>query len=115
MGVCETVEMAAQALVRAKVPQDARHRLLAEILRLMPLYRDANGLADWEMAFRGVLAEPDDESEIGELLYQVYEFGCENMYGNHNAQASLRAFARLSERFRQSGIVLDTHRGLDDW
>lgn len=115
MGVCDTVCMVAERLLEAKMPRDPRHRLQAEILRLMPLYRDIVGLTDWESAFQSVLPEIEDCSEIAELLYEIFEFGRDNMYAAFRAQHTAKYFVELSDRFRRSGIVLDGHQELDGW
>ena len=47
MGVCETVASLAEAVGRSKRPASPRHRLLIEILRLMPLFREIRDLSAW--------------------------------------------------------------------
>ena len=115
MGVSDTVRATVDEIVRTKSPTLPRHLLLVELLRLMPLYRAVRNLAAWDAAFRGALAEDDDGSELGRLLLETFEFGCENLYGRFDAAAASRAYERLSARLREGGVPLVPAGDLTDW
>lgn len=115
MGVCVTVKSLAESVSTVKTPEDSRHRILVEILRLMPLYRDIFGLVAWESAFRGALAEEDDDSEVGQILYEVFDFGTFNMYGAFDADGTAQEFERVSAWLRQGGVPVLQPQGIADW
>src|SRR5579884_2495519 len=111
MGVCETVKSLAEAVAKAKALEKPRHRLLVEILRLMPLYRDIGDLSAWESAIHGALGQ-DDESEVGQLLWEVFEFGTYNMYGAFDAEGTAEVFRHLSQWMAQRGVTAPEPQGL---
>jgi hypothetical protein len=115
MGVAETVKELAESVAHAKMPTHPRHRLLVELLRLMPLYRDINGLCAWEAAFKGAMEWQDDESEVGQLLWDVFEFGGYNMYGAFDAEGTLQEFRGLASRLSERGVRVREPQGLDGW
>src|SRR5687767_14405314 len=72
MGLCQLILALANATATAKAPLPVRHRLLIEILRLMPLYAEAiRNLTSWENAYQNAHPNWPDESEVGELLDKV--------------------------------------------
>ena len=115
MGVCETVKSIADTVARVKIPQEPRHLVLVELLRLMPQYRDMNGLVAWDSAFQGALEEQDDESEIGQILWEVFEFGRGNMYGAFDVPGTSRQFEWLSTWLSERGVPMPPPQGLTDW
>jgi hypothetical protein len=97
------------------MPQEPRHLILVEILRLMPEYRDINHLVAWESAFQGVLEDQDDESEIGQILWEVFDFGRFNMYGAFDAPRTSQQFEWLSNWLSARGVPMPPPQGLADW
>jgi hypothetical protein len=115
VGVCETVKALAEAIAQAKAPQEARHRLMVEILRLMPLYRDIHDLTAWESAFQGALHGQDDDSEVGHLLWELFEFGRYNMYGAFDAPGTAKEFASLAKLLTRGDVPVPQSPGLTGW
>jgi hypothetical protein len=116
MGVADVVRTVAKAVARATNPTDPRHRIGAQILRLMPDYRDAHALVAWESAFQGSVAATD-ESEVGRLLYAVFDFGRLNMYGQFSGPLTVQEFAKLSDWLAERGVVVPVPepRELSKW
>jgi hypothetical protein len=81
----------------------------------MPQYRDINDLVAWESAYQGALAERDDESEVGQLLWEVFDFGRLNMYGRFEPDRTAHAFAALSSWIAERGVSVPAPAGLADW
>ncbi len=105
MGVCNTVVLLTEALEKAKQPTLPRHRLLAQILKLMPLYNEIHDLAAWEAAYQGAMEEADDNSEIGLLLWEIFEFGRYNLYSAFDVEGTSECYDQLSSMFSENGIV----------
>ena len=103
------------AVARAKKPEQPRHRLLVEILRLTPLYRDISGLCEWEDAFQNALGKEDDESEVGQILWNVFDFGCYNMYAKFDAEGTAQAYESLCLWLSAHGVSVPASHGLADW
>lgn len=116
MGLCATVEALAEAVAHAKQPSEPRHRLGVEILRLMPLYGAAGDLGAWVDSFHRVMTvEPEEESDIGRLLWGVFALGESNMYAAVDVPQTAAEFRDLAEEFRRCGVAPPEHQGLDDW
>lgn len=115
MGVTETVAALAGSIAQVKALTNPRHRLLVEILRLMPLYSDVGDLTAWESAFQGVLEDQDDESEIGNLLWDIFVFGRMNMYVGFDARQTEIAFRYIAQEFERRGVPVTPQGSLDDW
>ena len=115
MGVAETVYLLTEAIERAKSPWHPRHRICLELLRLLPEYRDINKLPAWESAFQGALDSRDDESEIGQIPFEVFEFGRCNMYGEFDLDRTVYEFERLSSWLADRGIVVPAPEDLSQW
>jgi len=115
MGVTATVKALAETVAHAKGVVLPRHHLSVELLRLMPLYAEIDDLTSWDEAYRGVLTEADDDSEVGKLLNRIFDFACTCFYGAFDAAAYLRDYEQLSEVFHASGISLAKSPDLSDW
>ena len=105
MGVTDVVRCLADAIDRARSPTNPRHRICLELLRLMPYYHGINNLPAWESAYQGALEEKDDESEMGQLLYEVFELGRFNMYGKFQPAETFQDLMALSAWLAERGIV----------
>ena len=115
MGVCVTVRDVVNAIVRTKSPTDPQHILLAELLRLMPRYGDAQLLDAWEAAVAGVLPEHADASEVGKLFLATFEFGRENLYCAFDRVGIRVAFEQLATLLRTASVLLAEPLSLDGW
>ena len=115
MGVCETVRSIAESVSQVKMPQESRHQILVQILRLMPQYREIRDLVAWESAFQGALEEQDDESEIGQILWEVFEFGRFNMYAKFDVPGTSQQFEWLSTLLNERGVPMPPPEGLEEW
>ena len=107
VGVAETVKSLAEAVERAKLPTNPRHRICVELLRLMPKYRDIGDLSAWEAAYQGALEERDDESEVAQLLWEVFDFGRLNMYGKFEPELTAHAGALKEHLALEIELVLE--------
>ena len=114
-GCREIVKSLAEAVARAKEPEQPRHRLLVEILRLTPLYRDINGLCEWEDAFQNALEKEDDESEVGKILWELFDFGRYNMYAKFDTEGTAQAYESLCLWLSAHGVSVPASHGLADW
>ena len=115
MGVCEAVRELAEGIDQGLAPKDPRHRICVELLRLMPCYRDIRDLSAWESAYQGALDEKDDETTVGVLLYEIFEFGRGNMYGAFNHKQTLENFDVLSKQLEDHGVPVPRISGLTGW
>ena len=115
MGVCETVQVLAEAVALAKQPVEARYRLLIEILRLMPLYRDIRDLSAWESAFQAALAPCEDESEMGNVLAELFDFGRHNRYGAFDQAGTLFCYASFARWLTEHGVPAPDSPDLSRW
>ena len=116
MGVADVVRTVAKAVARVTNPTDPLHRIRLRILQLMPDYRDIHMLVAWESAFKG--AGPDtDQSEVGRLLQEVFDFGMFNMYGQFDGPGTVSAFRQLSDWLAGRGVVVPVPepRELSKW
>jgi hypothetical protein len=114
MGISDAVRSVVDAILRKLQPQNARQRLLAELLRLMPLYRDFGDLSAWEVACRQKDDE-DDNSEIAVLLREVHDFAILNMYASIDVSETKAEYARLSDILRSAGVEPPVTGPLTDW
>jgi hypothetical protein len=115
MGLCDTVAKLADAAERDLSPSEARHKLLLAILRLMPLYRDIVHLPEWETAFKGALTrDHDDESRIGKLIYDIFEFAGFNLYAAFDIEGTKIAYDARVKRLEDAGIRVPPDEGLTD-
>jgi hypothetical protein len=115
MGICETVVTLANEFVKSKTLNTPHQKLQVELLRLMPLYKEINNLVAWERTFMAALPEPDDESDVGQLIYEIFSFGRYNMYGAFDKQGTYREFDWLVKQLARAGVIVPPHHDLDDW
>ena len=115
MGVCNTVRLIAMAIEESALQLNARHQLQLGLLKLMPLYNQLDGLTDWEEAIQQTLAEPDDESDEGRLIYLVYEFGFHNLYGAFDEPGTVDYFGHVAAALKENGIAVPELDDLSDW
>jgi len=105
MTVSSVVRELAEAIISTKDDSSARHRLQLELFRLMPLYSEIRILGHWDRSFTGTQPKEDDTSETGRLIGALYEFAICNFYGAFQADAQMRDYQSLCQRFRGAGIA----------
>ncbi len=115
MGICSTVASLAEAVSKAKAPLEPRHRLQVDILKLMPLYSEIWNLSPWEHAFQDVVKEPDDESETGLLLWEIFDFGRYNMYSAFDPAGTRDCYIALTDLLKEKGVALSGKHDIDSW
>jgi hypothetical protein len=81
----------------------------------MPLYRDIRDLPAWESAFHRARGKEEDRSEVGRLLGDVFDFGCENMYGAFEISYTRQCFEVLARELSRSGVSMPDPGDLTDW
>ena len=116
MGVCKTVALLAKTVETIKLPINSRHKLLIQLLKLIPLYKEIRALDEWETACQGVLEDQDDTSEIGSLLWEVFEFGRYNLYAAFDATGTAACYNNLVKHFENHNIKIPMWDSeLDEW
>jgi hypothetical protein len=105
MGVADVVRTMAKAIAGATNPTDPQHRIGAQLLRLMPDYRDAQKLVAWESAFRE-LGLSMDGTDVGRMLAEVFDFGRLNLYVQFDGPRTVAAFRQLSDWLAERGVVV---------
>jgi hypothetical protein len=115
MGVCDTVSRLADAVETELKPKLPHHRNLLEILRRMPSYRDDEKLSDWESDFLKETPEDEDESAIGQITWEIFEFGRLNLYSAFDSAGTKEDYRWLCELLFSSGVKPPTHAGLSNW
>ncbi|VTU02212.1 unnamed protein product [Gemmataceae bacterium] len=105
MGVADVVRTVAKAVARVTNPTDPLDRIRLRILQLMPDYRDAHKLVAWEYAFKGV-ASDTNESDVGRMLQEVFDFGMLNAYAQFDGPRTVAAFRQLSDWLAERGVVV---------
>jgi hypothetical protein len=118
--VSETVKALAEAVVEVHPVRLPLHRLILELLRLMPLYRDVDGLPDWETAIRDATAEREDYSEVGDLLWAVFEFAARALYPPQGYEVfdpawTEAAFRSLGKALEGSGVKIPEGMSFTGW
>lgn len=110
MGVCTTVALLAETVSDARAPLIPRHRLLVEILHLMPVYSDIYRLDDWGEAFQAVIEKDEAKGgvETGNLLWGIYVLGTYNMYAVFDVSGTVEQYAHLSRNLEHAGIKMPT-------
>jgi hypothetical protein len=86
----------------------------------MPLYRDVNGLPDWETAIRDATAEREDHSEVGDLLWAVFEFAARALFPLQGYEVfdpawTETAFRSFCESLERSGGKVPAATGFTGW
>jgi len=74
------------------------------LLKLIPLYKEIGALDEWETACQGVLEDQDDTSEIGSLLWEVFEFGRYNLYAAFDVIGTTACYNDLVNLFENHNI-----------
>ncbi len=115
MGLCEAVREIAEAISASKGITTSGERLVVELFRLMPLYRDIGNLNAWETALQDVFAEADDQSDVGYLLERVFAFGRYNMYADFDVDGTEGALGALRSTLSENGIPLPSATRLTSW
>jgi hypothetical protein len=119
MGVCAVVKQFAEAVAHTKQPHQWRHKLLIEILKLMPLYAKIKHLGAWEYAFQQVSSQVSNKetlnTEIGELLLAIYEFGRFNLYAAFDQEGTDRELAALVDLLQRGGVYVGNVSDVTDW
>lgn len=119
MGPCTTVASLAETVRDARAPLTRQHRVLVEMLRLMPLYSEINRLDAWEDACQALILEDEYDLglEVGNLLRMIFELGQYNLYGNFKAADTLEEFSHLCRQLQRAGIKVPPvpEQALSDW
>jgi len=115
MGICATVKDLAEAIEKSKLDVHAQHRHQIEILSDMQRYADARDLGNWESTFQSTLDELDDQSEVGLLLWEIFELGRFNLYAAFNPVGTQYEYETLKKLLLQHGVRIDTVHSNDDW
>jgi hypothetical protein len=116
MGLIELVVALANAVATAKAPLHPRHQLLIDIFRLMPLYSEGiSNLTAWETAFQDAHPSWPDDSDVGELLEKIFEFGRYNMYTLFNPDETHKQYGLLSAELRRAGIDVPQVETIAEW
>lgn len=108
MGVQDAVARLAEAVEDSGLCATPRERLVAGLLKLMPLYGAAGRLDLWESHAR---AATDDigkgwpSSRCEDALDGIYEFGRYNLYGQFDADGTATELAQLRSRLARLGVA----------
>ena len=112
MGVCRAV-VALAASGRVMTPPQ---KLLAYLLRAMPLYAEAARLDLWEGACMDVAPlNEGDQSPLGNLLDAVFTLGRYNLYAAFDASGTRGEFAEVVRQFTDAGIPVPATPDLSNW
>lgn len=115
IGICETVKALAGAVASAQSPLGPRDRLVVEVLKLMPCYRDVRRLDLWERALHDAMGEDDVKSSARPLLSGIFELARYNLYGAVDEKGTWNEFYRLEKALEGERIFLRRPRSLTDW
>ncbi len=104
MTVSSVTRELAQATIAARPASTPRQRLLLELLRLLPLYRDIGNVAIWDKSYHAAMPAEDDTSEVGQLIDAVYDFAITPFYGAFESEVALRAYEDTCRCLHGAGI-----------
>ena len=104
MGACATVANLAEALSASGELRTPRHKMLVDILKIMPQYYEMGDLSAWETAFQAALEEKDDESDLGNLIWEIFEFGRHNLYMAFDPDGTKICYHDLIPLFGAQGL-----------
>jgi hypothetical protein len=105
MKVSIIVRELAEAIIAARDVSLARHRLLLELLRLLPLYNEIGNLAIWDRAYNDACSKEGDTSETGRLIAELYGFATVTFYGAFQADVQMSEYESICKSFRGVGIA----------
>jgi hypothetical protein len=94
----------AEAIIAVTPAATSRQRLLLELLRLLPLYRDIGNVAIWDKTYHAAMPVEDDTSDAGQLIGAVYEFATTPFYGAFEADVTLSVYQDTCRYLRSAGI-----------
>ena len=115
MKVSIIVRELAEAIIAAREVSSARHRLLLELLRLLPLYAEVGNLFSWDKAYDGAESKERDTSETGRLIAALYNFATVTFYGAFQADVQMSEYESICKTLQSAGItcpVVDTFVGI---
>lgn len=115
MGICTTVRELAAAVEKSKSVVLPKHCVQIDLLRRMQQFADARDLGDWEARFQSTVGECEDQSEVGLLIWEIFEFGRFNLYGAFRPLETNHEYEILKSFLSMHGVKVDANHNNEDW
>ena len=115
MGICSTVRDAVDAIAESRPSVLSALRQQVEVLRRMPEYAAGRDLGAWEGTFISLMDDRTIDSELGGLLWDVFEFGRFNLYGRIKIAETETELSNLRRRLLARGVRFDARASVDEW
>lgn len=115
MGICSTVRGATDAIAESHPSVLSTFRQQVEVLRRMPEYAAGHDLATWERTFVSLMDDRTIGSELGGLLWDVFEFGRFNLYSRIRVAETEAELSNLRGLLLAHGVRIDAHASVGEW
>lgn len=115
MGICSTVRDATDAIAECHPSVLSTFRDQVEVLRRMPEYAARRDLDTWERTFVSLMDDRPIDSELGELLWGVFEFGRFNLYSSIQGSQTETGLSNLSGLLLAHGVRFDARASVGEW